>query len=174
MPRGLVFCRTLDDTMDIYCFLKNYLGSLMFEDGKPQDYRSSYVDVFHALTEDEVKEVLGERFMTDSSLRVLVCTIAFGMGLDPTHGRWVVNYGIPPNPEAYIQETCRVGRDGNPADAILIEVLGSRQHGQLGMEDSMREYLDLESCRQTYLKKKFDHLHDLPCKICDNCKMEIP
>eukprot|EP00732_Lithocolla_globosa_P002912 Lithocolla_globosa_v1_NODE_2088_length_2175_cov_17.604245.p2 type:complete len:179 gc:universal NODE_2088_length_2175_cov_17.604245:692-156(-) len=173
MPRGIIYCRTLEDTMDIYCWLKAVLGPLMFEDGQPATYQHSHIDYFHAVVEEDVKEALGERFMRESTLRILIATIAFGMGLDPKNASWVVNWGTPKDVEAYVQETCRAGRDGTQATAIMYDVCGQRQHGQLNREPAMTDYLETDGCRQNCLAKEFDNRIPFNCDTCDNCKKRM-
>jgi ATP-dependent DNA helicase Q4 len=51
-------------------------------------------------------------------VRVVVATVAFGMGLDKHDVRAVINYSLPRSPEAYIQQAGRAGRDGLPARCI--------------------------------------------------------
>ncbi len=84
------------------------------------------VDMFMSCTEEIVKEIIVCLFTIDSHLRVVIATIAFGMGID-CHDIWqVIHYGSPSDIEYYIQQTGHAGRDSLPALAVLIKKPGKR------------------------------------------------
>ena len=119
--RVIVFCRTYDSCSLIYLFTRSRLGKELTEPvGAPDLAMFRLVDMFTSCTRPDVKDTVLKSFSrTDSHLRVVIATVAFGMGLDCPNVRRVIHWGPSEDIELYLQETGRAGRDRLPAQAIL-------------------------------------------------------
>ena len=146
--------------------------------GAPNIVKYRLFDMFTACTHPSVKEGIVSAFTNvNSPLRVVIATIAFGMGLDCPNIRKVIHWGPPSDIESYLQETGRAGRDGAQATAILYcsktDLRG--QH----IEDSVKAYCrNTDSCRRELILRDFDDcaVHspneevECVCLCCDVCR----
>lgn len=139
---------------------------------------------YHAGMSAEQRFENQERFIAEDGI-VMVATIAFGMGIDKPDIRFVFHTNLPSSPEAYYQEIGRAGRDGNPADTVLLYGLDDirmrrqfitqedsdqdhqmREHKRL---DALLGYCEAATCRRQVLMAYFGE--ELPpCGQCDVCE----
>ncbi|WP_251135427.1 ATP-dependent DNA helicase RecQ [Exiguobacterium sp. s192] len=81
---------------------------------------------YHAGLEAEDRQLIQQQFLHDE-IDCLVCTSAFGMGVNKGNVRTVIHYTMPATIEAYMQEIGRAGRDGKPSTAILLYAPGDQR-----------------------------------------------
>ena len=101
---------------------------------------------YHAGLPAEERSRVQESFMTDRT-RVIVATIAFGMGIDKSNVRFIVHFSPPDTLEGYVQESGRAGRDGRPARCVLLISPGD---GRNLSRWSRKEQLKVEDLRAIY------------------------
>jgi ATP-dependent DNA helicase RecQ len=141
---------------------------------------------YHAGLPDTVRAAHQEDFL-DERADIVVATVAFGMGIDRSNVRFVVHAGSPRSPEHYQQEAGRAGRDGLPAECMLIysgsDFVRWRQMLETNGEwtESTRDLLrDIERyatgtrCRHRALVEYFGERYEKEsCGSCDWCLKEL-
>lgn len=170
--RTIIFFRKMSDMRSVYkTFFMKFKKSY-------KDYIDRPFAMFHSQTSEEIKEHILDSFKTSNgSVRVLLATIAFGMGVDCVGLNTVIHFGPPSSMEDYFQETGRAGRDGKQSYAVLVNYPRSTQSKIISK--SMKDYIKNNSvCRRRLLLKTFgdfDHhcsQQMLPVNCCDICDIE--
>ncbi|MEO6656276.1 MAG: RQC domain-containing protein, partial [Pyrinomonadaceae bacterium] len=138
---------------------------------------------YHAGHDKQTRDMHQEAFLKDDT-KIIVATIAFGMGIDKSNVRFVVHMDLPKNVESYYQETGRAGRDGLQSDALLFfswadviklkgfaEVEGNAVQSEIMLKklDLMGKFGDLQTCRRRFLLNYFSEESTVDCGNCDNC-----
>ena len=175
-PKTIIFARLYSDCANMLTTMQNQMKSEIFEPiGAPNMGRFLLVDVFTRVNTEEKKEQILQFFkVPNSTLRVLIATTAFGMGVDCPNIRRVYHWGSPSEPEEYVQETGRAGRDGEDAVAIIFaEPVGKHASKE------MKTYLSNSTvCRRCLLFQDFLSFFEKDItvsgiKCCDICQAHI-
>ncbi len=141
---------------------------------------------YHAGLDDRVRHQHQDAFLNENA-DVMVATVAFGMGIDRSDVRFVLHAGAPRSLEHYQQEAGRAGRDGLPAECILITSPGDFARWRSLLESrgewndqvralmrDMERYASATTCRHRALVEYFgQQLAGGPCGACDWCLGEL-
>lgn len=145
-PKILIYCSTIDVVSSVY----SYFHSRIPNPGTPL----SPVAMFHKSTSQPNKShVLSEFPKPDSVVRVVVCSVAFGLGVNIPDIRQVFNFGIPRSVEEFVQMSGRAGRDGEVAISTIYHIPSLRRRET---DAAMLKYCSRDiPCRRKFLAQHF-------------------
>ena len=172
--------RHRDESGIIYCQTRERVESLAQE----LTQRGILALPYHAGLDSDIRSRNQDAFITGES-RVIVATVAFGMGIDKEDVRFVLHVGLPKEPESYYQEVGRAGRDGNRADCLLLfswadmdtirhfidQGASSEREGRLERLNMIVDWATSTECRRKELLAYFGEQYESEnCGMCDNCR----
>lgn len=166
----IIYCLTKKETDKIYDILK----------AKDMD-----VGRYHSGVDHEEKSETHKKFL-EGEIKIVVATIAFGMGINKSDVRVVIHYGSPKNIEGYYQEIGRAGRDGkksycytfwNFRDFKIQEMFIHQSNAdpaykktQNRLLDQMKAFVTAENtCQRKLLLEYFGDKYPGSCDFCGNC-----
>ncbi|WP_260583939.1 DNA helicase RecQ [Sphingopyxis sp. PET50] len=165
---GIVYCPTRDGTERIAERLAAATGRR--------------VAAYHAGLDPERRAAVQRDFVASED-GIVTATVAFGMGIDKPDVRFVAHAGLPKSIEAYYQETGRGGRDGDPAETLMLwgaddfararmrlsELPEARVAGERARLNAMAALVETSECRRALLLRHFGETPPERCGNCDNC-----
>lgn len=174
---GIIYCVTIKNAKRVYAYLKE-IG-----------YK---VGIYHGALDSIEKEEM-QRAYTTNELKIMVCTNAFGMGIDIPHIRYVIEYDMPLSIEDLSQQLGRASRDGKYAEGIIlfnvndiktanyfIEHLENDKKTDKELKRIKRDRYDkldkvinfciTKRCLHQYMVNYFNQNHNGKCMMCSSCK----
>lgn len=165
---GVIYCSTRKRTEDLAAHLRG---------------RGLAAAAYHAGLAAEERDRVQEAFIFDR-IQIVVATVAFGMGIDKTNVRFVVHWDLPQHLEGYYQEIGRAGRDGLPAEALLLfgwedvprvrALIDSGENpGRVAVEQhkfrALLGFVQAQTCRRRVLLGYLGETMESDCGNCDVC-----
>ena len=143
---------------------------------------------YHAGLDASIRAARQRQFLLEEG-RVMVATVAFGMGVDKPDVRFVIHADPPKTLEAYWQEVGRAGRDGEPAEGVALfgpadmnrslqwtyasDAPDEVKRVQLTKTRQLFAFFNGDECRRGAVRRYFGEAKVEPCGVCDACRGEL-
>ena len=174
--RTIIYCQTIKQCSTLYSLFAQEMGDSIFANDS-KDPRTRLIEMLRALSSKSIKEVvLQEMGQETGCIRVLICTIAFGMGVNCKGVQRIIHLGPSKSVEGLHSGKWRAGRDGSPSKALLLYQLLMLLH----VEKDMKDYVKGKyTCRRAFLMGHFDEKGGKPLSdtqsdfvCCDLCSKD--
>ena len=176
--KTIIYCRSVLQVLAVYEMFLTGLGKDMYVDPTQRNVSNRLAEMYSSIIDKSTKERVLDCFSKCTNLRVIVTTVAFGMGIDIPDIRCVILWGIPGSCCEYWQQIGRACRDGSNGHAILYKV-----HSRLPINDDIKDVFcdDSSMCLRTSILEKIwlKDMGAIPVKnshcdrSCDSCTCQL-
>lgn len=156
----IVYCIRRNECERVAAIIRSCLsqpGKINMEQNSKKRKRMSYIaEAYHAGMSAAQRKKIQKHFM-DGTLKIIVATVAFGMGIDKSDIRCIIHYNMPPSFESYVQEVGRAGRDGQSAFCHVFMNDSSCD------KDELLKHIYANSIERPVIRKLLEKVF-IPCK----------
>ncbi|VVC86734.1 unnamed protein product [Leptidea sinapis] len=166
----IVYCIRRNECERVAAIIRSCLsepGKVNMEEKSKKRKRMSYIaETYHAGMSAAQRKKIQKHFM-DGTLKVIVATVAFGMGINKSDIRCIIHYNMPPSFESYVQEVGRAGRDGKPAYCHLL--MSSAENDK----NELLKHIYANSIDRPIIRKLLQKVF-IPCKCAPQSNDNMP
>ncbi|XP_054276984.1 ATP-dependent DNA helicase Q4-like [Macrosteles quadrilineatus] len=158
----IVYCTRRDECQRLAAYIRTSLQDVSKEDGKAKRGKLSWnAEAYHAGLTAARRRAVQKAFMSGKT-RIVVATVAFGMGINKQDIQGIVHYNMPSSYERYVQEVGRAGRDGEIAHCHLFL---NTQGGDLS---ELRRFIYADSVERHNIRRLLQRVF-VPCDCGETC-----
>ncbi|XP_034831655.1 ATP-dependent DNA helicase Q4 [Maniola hyperantus] len=156
----IVYCIRRNECERVAAIIRSCLsqpGKINMEQQSKKRKRMSYIaEAYHAGMSAAQRKKIQKHFM-DGTLKIIVATVAFGMGINKSDIRCIIHYNMPPSFESYVQEVGRAGRDGQSAFCHVF------MNNSTCDKDELLKHIYANSIERPVIRKLLEKVF-IPCK----------